>query len=104
MWIAAICVAERSSSSTARACGTPAHGTGPANRHATKDSATRRARGLAPAHPRLDIEAPLERQLVSLHRDVESAKTAAGLGWNFDRVAAHRAGQQIPAAQFGAEI
>src|SRR5260370_33670812 len=90
MWIAAICVAARSSSSTARACGTPAHGTGPANRHATKDSATRRARGLAPAHPRLDIEAPLERQLVSLHRDFESAKTAAGLGWNFDRVAPPR--------------
>src|SRR6266481_3881242 len=99
MWRAAICVAGRSSSSTAPPCAAA-----PANRHATRDSAARRARRLAAAHPWLDIEAPLERQLVSLHRDVESAKTAAGLDWNFDRVAAHRAGQQIPAAQFGAEI
>src|SRR5438128_7654147 len=92
MWIAAISVAARSSSATAPACGTA-----PANTHSAKE----RADLLAAAHPRLDIEAPLERQLVGLHRDGESAQTAAGLGWNFDRVAADRAGQQIPAAQLG---
>src|SRR5580765_4488012 len=56
---------------------------------------------LGSAHPRLDIEAPFERQLLRLHRDVEPAKTAADLGWNFDDVDAACAGQQVPARRVG---